>query len=301
MKLEDYQRIQPNATVDGMKFYLPNTHCEWRVTTIYTKEPDTIEWIRSMKQGEVFYDVGANIGLYTVFAARHGLKVFAFEPESQNYAVLIRNLAMNEFTRDQAVAFPFCLSDVPLIETLRLTSLMAGGSCHSFASNLNYKREEKQWAYEQGSVAFALDFLVFECGMPQPDHIKVDVDGFEDKVLKGMTLTLGKVKSVLLELDSANADHMAAKAYLEERGFVTDEAQIAAARRSEGAFVGIGNIIFKRVENPAMEGVLDEPSTGVYDLPDSEHAVAEVPVPALPHDTGVPGGVLQPSAYGVEG
>lgn len=246
MKLEEYQRIQPNALVDGMHFYLPNTHCEWRVTTLYTKEPDTIEWIKGMQAGEVFYDVGANIGLYTVFAARHGLKVFAFEPESQNYAVLIRNLAMNKFSKDQAIAFPFCISDSPKIDTLRLTSLMAGGSCHSFASDLNYRKEEKEWAFEQGSVAFSLDALVFEMGLPLPDHIKVDVDGFEDKVINGAGRVIQCIKSILIEMDSNNAEHMQIKADLEEMGFVTDEAQIAIGRRTEGPFTGIGNIIFKR-------------------------------------------------------
>ena len=61
MNLEEYERIQPNAEVDGIKFYLPNRHCEWRVQTIYSKEPDTVAWIRSMQEGEVFFDIGANI------------------------------------------------------------------------------------------------------------------------------------------------------------------------------------------------------------------------------------------------
>jgi len=246
MNLEEYERIQPHAEVDGMKFYLPNRHCEWRVQTIYTKEPDTVAWIRSMKEGEVFFDIGANIGLYTLLAASRKLAVFAFEPESQNFGVLIRNLALNSFTKAQAVAFPFCISDGERIDTLRLSSLIAGGSCHSFASDENFKREEKQWAYEQGSVSFSLDALVFEIKMPQPAHIKVDVDGFEDKVLRGATKVLENTKSILVEMDSANTHHMEWKRELENQGFVVDETEMLSARRSEGPFVGIGNIIFRR-------------------------------------------------------
>ncbi len=246
MSLEEYERIQPNATVDGMMFYLPNRHCEWRVTTMYTKEEDTVAWIRSMSPGQVFYDIGANIGLYTILASKQGLTVFAFEPESQNYGVLIRNLAMNKLSKKQAVAFPFCISDEQRIDTLRLSSLIAGGSCHSFASNENFKREEKEWAYEQGSVSFSLDSLVFECGLPQPTHIKIDVDGFEDKVLEGASRVLENAQSVLVEMDSANAHHMSWKDALESQGFVTDAAEYTKARRSEGAFTGIGNIIFRR-------------------------------------------------------
>lgn len=246
MNLEEYERIQPHSEVDGMRFYLPNRHCEWRVQSMYTKEPDTVEWIRSMNAGEVFFDVGANIGLYTLLAVKQGLSAYAFEPESQNFAVLIRNLAMNRHTKAQAVAFPFCISDGPRIDTLRLSSLIAGGSCHSFASDLNYKMQEKDWAYEQGSIAFSLDALVYEMNLPQPTHIKVDVDGFEDKVLGGALRVLENIRSILVEMDSNNAVHMEWKQALEERGFTTDDAQIAAARRSEGPFTGIGNIIFTR-------------------------------------------------------
>lgn len=247
MQLEEYERIQPNTEVDGMKFYLPNRHCEWRIQTMYTKEPDTVAWIRGMKSDEIFYDVGANIGLYTLLAAKHGLSVFAFEPESQNYAVLIRNLAMNKLPKAQAVAFPFCISDSQRIDTLRLSSLIAGGSCHSFASNQNYKMQEKEWAYEQGSVSFTLDALVGECGLPPPDHIKIDVDGFEDKVLKGSDYVLqNHAKSLLVEMDSNNSTHMAWCATLEAMGFSTDEAQVEAAMRKEGPFSGIGNRIFTR-------------------------------------------------------
>ena len=260
--IEEYERIQPNAMVDGMLFNIPNRHCQWRVETMYTKEPDTIEWIRSMPAGSVFYDVGANIGLYTVLAAKQGLKTFAFEPEGQNFAVLIRNLAMNNLTN--AVAFPFSITDTQSISTLRLQSLQVGGSCHSYGSDLNYKREAKTWAYAQGSCGFSLDELVLQARMPQPDYIKVDVDGFEDKVLAGGVEVLKNVRSVLVEMDSANADHMGWKARLEESGFRTDEAQISKARRSEGPFTGIGNIIFYRDSHDASEQATDNAeATGV--------------------------------------
>lgn len=248
MNIEEYQRIQPNTMVDGMAFYLPNTHVEWRVQTMYTKEPDTVEWIRGMKAGEMFYDIGANIGLYTMLAWKQGLNVMAFEPESQNFAVLIRNMAMNKISKERAIAFPFCITDGQAVDTLRLSSLVAGGSCHSFASDLNFHKEESKWAFEQGTVGFSLDALVGEVGMPQPDHIKIDVDGFEDKVLKGASNVLAKAQSVLVEMDSKNADHMGWKEALENMGFTTDSAQIDAARRAEGPFTGIGNVIFKRVK-----------------------------------------------------
>lgn len=257
MDLAEYERIQPTTVVPNvdLRFYLPNQHVAWRVQTMWTKEPDTVAWISGMNEKDVFYDVGANIGLYTMLAATQGMSVFAFEPESQNYAVLIRNLAMNMPRMDKVVAFPFCISDEMRIDTLRLSSLMPGGSCHSFASDLNYKREQKDWAYKQGTIGLPLDTLVYECGLPMPTHIKVDVDGFEDKVVDGATKILPSVQSILLELDSANADHMRIRDRLVDMGFVTDEQQIEAARRKDGPFTGIGNIIFKR---PAAESQTED-------------------------------------------
>jgi len=253
MDLAEYERIQPNTVVDGILFNLPNQHCLWRVQTLETKEPDTVAWIRAMQPGETFVDIGANIGQYTLLAAKQGLRVIAFEPESQNYAVLIRNLAMNKFAAS-VVAFPFCISDTEKIDTLRLSSLMAGGSCHSFASDMNFKREVKDWSYRQGTVGFALDTVMMELGI-QPDHIKVDVDGFEDLVVKGATKTLQGCKSVLLELDSANSDHMGARDTLLGLGFTLDQAQVDAAQRKDGPFVGIGNQIFRReqAQDPATD------------------------------------------------
>lgn len=246
MNLQEYERIIPNAVVEGITFYLPNSHCEWRIKTMFTKEPDTVDWIRGMEKDSVLYDVGANIGIYTMLAWKQGVRVLAFEPEAQNFAVLQRTLALNGISKARVVSYPFCVSDGTFIDTLRLSQMVAGGSCHSFASDANFKREEKEWAFEQGSVGFAIDTLVFEYGFPQPDYIKVDVDGFEDKVLGGAKRTLAGVRSILVEMDSQNSYHMGWKDELEKLGFVTDEAQIAAARRTEGAFAGIGNIIFTR-------------------------------------------------------
>lgn len=251
--IQEYERIVPNATVDGMMFYMPNSQCEWRIKTMYTKEPDTVEWIKSMPKDAVFYDIGANIGIYTMMAWRQGLRVFAFEPESQNFATLIRTLALNKIGKDRVVAYPFCITEAFEIDTLRLSQLVAGGSCHSFASDLDYHKEQKQWGFEQGTVGMALDRLVLGHGFPQPDYIKIDVDGFEDKVLSGAALVLERVKSILVEMDSRNTDHMGWKNELEQRGFRTSESQIAAARRTEGPFAGIGNVIFTRPSETATD------------------------------------------------
>lgn len=70
-------------------FVTPNEHCEFRVRSFFDKEPDTIEWLAEINPGEVYIDVGANVGMYAIWAAKTtGARVVAFEPESQNFALL---------------------------------------------------------------------------------------------------------------------------------------------------------------------------------------------------------------------
>src|SRR6185369_11103747 len=93
LTLEQFEQLHPNMTYSmgdagELKFLTPNQHCAWRVHTLDTKEPDTIAWLAKMQPGEVLFDVGANMGQYSLIAAKYGLTVHAFEPESQNFALL---------------------------------------------------------------------------------------------------------------------------------------------------------------------------------------------------------------------
>ena len=54
LTLEEYEKLLPLLEVDGIKYYVPNTHCAWRVESIKQKEPDTLEWIDGMKEDAKF-------------------------------------------------------------------------------------------------------------------------------------------------------------------------------------------------------------------------------------------------------
>lgn len=243
MDLSEYEKIVPNCKAEGLTFITPNQNCAWRVATLLTKEPDTIAWLRNMEPGETLFDVGANIGQYSMLAAQRGVSVHAFEPEAQNFALLVRNLAINNLT-GLCVAWPFALNDHPSIEILHLSGVTAGGSCHAYGDPLNFAGEHKVFPHQQGSIATTLNHFIARYGLP--NHIKIDVDGFEHRVLKGISdALLSKVKSVLVEINSNYPEHMN---YILPRfrdlGFQYDEHQVADARRKEGPFKGVGNYIF---------------------------------------------------------
>ena len=52
------------------KFFITHEIELWRSNTILTKEPETIEWINNFKKKEILYDIGANVGIYSLFASK---------------------------------------------------------------------------------------------------------------------------------------------------------------------------------------------------------------------------------------
>ena len=70
---------------------------KWRHDTFWEKEPETIAWIDDMEPGEVLYDVGANVGVYALYAASRGIKVVAIEPVFENFSRLMQNIELNGF------------------------------------------------------------------------------------------------------------------------------------------------------------------------------------------------------------
>lgn len=222
-------------------YAIANDHCAWRVKTIYQKEPDTIAWIDSMSPGETLIDVGANIGIYSIYAAKRGLRVYAFEPEAQNYALLTRSIMVNEM---DFPAYCVALADETKPDFLYLSGFLPGGSCHTVGHDLDHRLEQRDrpvGALRQGTVAMRLDDFRIVA-----DHIKLDVDGLEHKVIAGGTKTLTGCKSVLVEINQKLTEHMSLVSYLQDLGFKYDPEQVESSRRKEGTFLDCGNWIFRR-------------------------------------------------------
>lgn len=244
MELAEYEKIIPNAKVDGLTFLTPNQHCAWRVQTLYTKEPDTIAWIRNMERGEVLFDIGANMGQYSLVAAQRGVRVHAFEPESQNFALLVRNIILNNMS-PLVTPWPVALSDHISLDLLHLSSLIPGGSCHAYGESIDFHGSPHAFPYSQGSVSTTLDHFVAKYG--PATHIKIDVDGFEHLVIAGGDVTVQKARSILIEINTNYPQHMELVDKMTNGyGFNYDEAQALESRRKEGPFKGVGNIIFYR-------------------------------------------------------
>ena len=162
------------------------------------KEPWTVRWIEQhLKPGETLYDVGANIGVYTLLAAVAvpGSRVVAFEPAPANFASLCANLDLNE-VGEQVIALPVALGGRPRAAHLGEGACVAGASAAVGDSNAG----GPAWG-----IVDRLDGVVDRFGLPLPDHAKIDVDGAELDVLAGADDVLGssRLKSLMIELDQA--------------------------------------------------------------------------------------------------
>jgi FkbM family methyltransferase len=251
LSLEQYEKLSPQCVVShngvDVKFHTPNSALKWRVDTLFTKERSTMEWISGFAAGEVLVDVGANVGMYTIWAAKtRSTSVYAFEPESLNFSVLNRNIVLT--LGGLVKAYCLGLSDRQGFSELHLSNFMAGGSCHSLGERVDYKHEPMQPAHSQGCVSARLDDLVRDGVVPTPNYIKIDVDGFEPKVIAGATQVLHspQLKSLSIEINQNLADHRQLVAEINGMGFRHDPAQVARAVRREGAFKGCAEYVFHR-------------------------------------------------------
>lgn len=181
-------------------FSVPNPLNTFRVGTFSTKEPETLEWIDSMPQGSILWDIGANVGLYTCYAAKaRGCRVFAFEPSVFNLELLARNIFLNELT-DQATIVPLPLSDVLATNTLNMTTTEWGGALSSFGQVYGHDGQALCRIFAFQTIGVSMVDAMTLLGIPQPDYIKMDVDGIEHLILKGGALVLRNVKGVLIEI-----------------------------------------------------------------------------------------------------
>jgi FkbM family methyltransferase len=241
------QRSVPHALGDVL-YATPNAQSQWRVDTLFSKEPETIEWIGGFQRGEILVDVGANVGMYTIWAAKtRGARVYAFEPESQNYALLYENIVLNNLSK-QVVAYCAALSDQSGFSLLHLNRFETGSGCHSLGEQVDYQLKYRKSEVSQGCISATLDSLVTSGVVPMPDHIKIDIDGFEHQVVAGSAKVLADqhLRSVLIEINTNLVQHRRLIVDMQAFGFEYSEEQVARAIRTEGPFTGIGNYIFSR-------------------------------------------------------
>ena len=252
-----------------IKLISENAQERGRAATYATKEPETLEWIRRYTTpGDVFWDIGANVGLYSLFAAKLGCHVWAFEPHLPNANKLFRNVVENELSGKIKV-IPIAVANEESFGGMAVRSLEPGSSLHNF--------EAAPWTVSHhgstqcttitaddpsnpktvpGNAVFCsyTDRLVLKWGFPEPNHVKIDVDGRDKDVLEGMCGIIDDeiLRTILIEVHDDNMDEM--REFMARYDFHEDDTFPETSRAREkrravtegGKWSGCGNQIFVR-------------------------------------------------------
>ena len=220
---------------------------KWRAQSC-KKEPWTVAWIEeSMSAGGVLYDVGANVGAFSLIAAkvcaRRGT-VVAFEPGFASYAHLCANIVLNR-CESIIVPLPVALGSTNGLGSFAYLTLDPGQSRHQFRQQAWVAEEaDTKKRYLQPVLSMTLDSMIQTFGLPQPHHLKLDVDGGEIDVLEGARETLGgpTLRSILIEIDETQTEP--AVALLNQCGFTLDRTHKKKHRKDTASQVWYG--VFRR-------------------------------------------------------
>tara|TARA_B100002019_G_C21127226_1_gene526421 strand:- start:48 stop:836 length:789 start_codon:yes stop_codon:yes gene_type:complete len=190
----------------SLKFFNINEVTDYRINTFSSKEPDTLNWIDDFNDNCTFYDIGANVGLYSIYAAkRANCKVYAFEPSFLNLELLFKNIDLNEIN-EMITIIPIALNDTNTVSRFNMSDIRNAGALSSFGKTYDQKGSNLSIKKFYNTIGLKLDDLVNINNLAKPDYIKIDVDGIEHLVLSGAEKTISSAKSILVEITNSFKD-----------------------------------------------------------------------------------------------
>jgi len=209
--------VSHNST--NIKLVVTNWITRYRATTFSSKEPETLDYIDSIPIGETLWDIGANVGLYSVYAAKsRNCNVFAFEPSVFNLELLARNIFINDLQLKITI-IPIALSDKLGSNIFKMSSTSWGGALSTFGEDFDQDGNKFLDVFEYSTLGMTMEQAVSLLNVQIPQHIKIDVDGIEHFILRGGPSILNQVNSILIEInDSFTAQAEETEMHLKNAG-----------------------------------------------------------------------------------
>ncbi|MBF0239101.1 MAG: FkbM family methyltransferase [SAR324 cluster bacterium] len=244
--------VQTQQTPVGeIQFYSFGVLPDWRAETLLTKEPETLEWIDNFEKGSVFWDVGANVGCYSLYAGKKdGITVWAFEPSSLNYYILNQNIFLNHLDK-QISALCIAFSDQGGVGYLNMSDMKPGSAFNSFGEAENSMQGANltlsNVQFHQCMLGFSMDEFCAKYSVSTPNYLKIDVDGLEPQILDGAQQILSSpaFKSLLVEFECDSPQYPSIIQKLESFGLKLVKQGKAPVINSK--VINIRNHIFSKV------------------------------------------------------
>jgi len=203
-------------TPKGMlSFVLLGKTSAGRAMTVLTKQPATIAWIDSFEPGSIFWDIGASVGVFSLYAAlATDTRVVAFEPAAVNYYLLSANCEVNKL-QERVDCLLVGLGSHRSIAKLEVSQFRPARS-FSFRG----KRSEP-YDSRQAAVVLSVDELVEDYGLPCPNYVKIDAPGASEGIIAGAARTFRRsdVRQIHLEVRDASKGGQRILEMLHQSGF----------------------------------------------------------------------------------
>jgi FkbM family methyltransferase len=211
-------------------FPADNRHIRKRASKIGSKEPGTVSWLhKTLRADDVFYDIGANVGIYSVFAAARISRgrVYSFEPHAGNFEVLLRSICLNNMA-DRIAPLSVALDAQSGCIDFAYHELRAGSTGSQLATSPLAVAQDHAAVVELKSTQ-AIDSMLAAGQIEPATVIKIDVDGAELNILRGMERLLAarSVRSLQVEIDPPQND--AIRAWLDQQGYRAVQTHLSRA------------------------------------------------------------------------
>lgn len=204
---ESYEEL----LIENKKLILfsPNHLIKWRVDTFYNKEPETLDWINKFINTNpiIFWDIGANIGLYSLYAAiKHkNCEVISFEPSTSNLRILSRNIYINNLSERVKIFSNPLQNNSNQNKFLEMNEkeFIEGHALNTFGENKDFEGKIFLPKMKYNIFGTSINFLLDNKFLKIPDYIKIDVDGIEHLILDGGSKYLNNknIKSIIIEVN----------------------------------------------------------------------------------------------------
>ena len=208
--------IQENAYVNlnlnnkKVKFFVPSKLSLYRVSTILEKEPETIDWIKKFEKNSdneiIFWDIGANVGIYSIFAACYHdkIKIISFEASTSNLRCLSRNISINDYNKKVSICQIPLTNKENIFFEMKEKNFIEGGAISTFGEDYDYTGKKiVEFNNKYKIFGTSINYLLENKILKVPNYIKLDVDGIEHLILEGANKFLSHkdLKGISVELN----------------------------------------------------------------------------------------------------
>lgn len=227
--------LSQSVTVDGttVQFKHDGLQSYYSVMNSLREKPVVKHLLANVERGDVFYDIGANIGFYTCFVGRHApdVSVVSFEPYPENVRLLSANIERNDV---DATVVDSALAAEEGEATFTTMKTAAPGAQEAGLDNEHLRGRSDSSVSEITVEKVPGDTLVERGVIPPPTVVKMDAEGTGEAVLDGLESSLSERSCRLVYVEPhENDDAIASKL----RGFGFDLEYVPLESRVTDAFI----------------------------------------------------------------